>query len=238
MNQSATLPVAPIISNLEGFSQIADLSAKMKPYRFSGINLDMRQMTWCDGNMCAPLGAVLYHAGRNLNELSLTHIPSDVESLLCKNGFLTHYGRAKRTDTYGSTIQYHRFEPEDDRVFSYFIDEQFRNKAIPEMSRALHKKFLEALMEIFSNAVLHSEKKRGPIPGGLGLKLLREFIQKNHGRLTVVSDKGYWEQHPDGNLEMTRMINPFPGTVVNIEINTSDQKTYVLSTEQVDEIPF
>lgn len=287
-------PVNPIRSNFTGFLEIADLYAKMRAYQFSLINLDTHQMTWCDGNMCAALGAVLYGVGRRPNELSLTKMPSDVETLLCKNGFMTNYGRVKRTDTYGSTIQYQRFEPQEDRVFSYYIDEQFRNKAIPDMSKAMHKKFLEALMEIFSNATIYSETKlgifvcgqyfhkqnrldftiadlgigmqqnliekiglnlpaelaiqwamegsnttkKGPIPGGLGLKLLREFIGLNKGRLQVVSDVGYWEQHPDGKIELASMANPFPGTVVNIEINTADQSAYVLTNEQEDEIPF
>ncbi len=38
----------------------------------------------------------------------------------------------------------------------------------------------------------HHTTKRGPIPGGLGLKLLTEFINLNGGRLQIVSDVGYW----------------------------------------------
>jgi hypothetical protein len=294
MTSVVTIPVSPIRSDFVGFSQISALATRLKTYEFSSIDLDMREMTWCDGNMCAPLGASLYLISRTLNEISLLNLPAPVESLLSKNGFLTNYGRARRVDTYGSTIQYRRFEPQDDRVFSYYIDEQFRNKAIPEMSLALRKKFLEALMEIFSNAAIHSETvmgifacgqyyhlqhrldftiadlgigmrrnlmdkiglqlpaeeaiswamegsnttKTGPIPGGLGLKLLREFIRLNNGRLQVVSDAGYWEQHPDGRVDRIKMDSRFPGTVVNIEINTADQKSYALSNEQDDDIPF
>ena len=294
MTADVTVPVNPILSNFDGFSQIAALAARLQPFEFSSIDLDMRAMTWCDGNMVAPLGASLYRISRNLNEISIVNLPPPVESLLSKNGFLINYGRTRRVDTYGTTIQYRRFEPQDDRVFNYYIDEQFRNKAIPEMSNAVRKKFLEAVMEVFSNAAIHSDTamgifacgqyyhqqqrldftiadlgigmrrnlmdkirlklpadeaidwamegsnttKRGPIPGGLGLKLLREFIRLNNGRLQVVSDTGYWEQHPGGRVDRKRMPAPFPGTVVNIEINTADQKTYVLSGEQSDEIPF
>jgi hypothetical protein len=64
--------------------------------------------------------------------------------------------------------------------------------------------------------------KNGPIPGGLGLKLLREFIKLNNGCIQVVSDKGFWEQDSEGKV-ITKAYNcPFPGTVVNIEINTAD----------------
>jgi len=73
--------------------------------------------------------------------------------------------------------------------------------------------------------------KTGPIPGGLGLKLLREFIRLNQGRIQVVSARGYWEQTPDYQVKPRLFAHPFPGTVVNIEINTSDPNTYRLSNE-------
>jgi hypothetical protein len=72
--------------------------------------------------------------------------------------------------------------------------------------------------------------KRGRIPGGLGLKLLREFISMNRGSLRIVSDAGYWCLSADG---FTRALLPnrFPGTVVNIEIKTSDTNSYALASE-------
>jgi hypothetical protein len=73
--------------------------------------------------------------------------------------------------------------------------------------------------------------KTGPIPGGLGLKLLREFITLNKGCIQVVSDKGFWEQDSNGNVITKAFSYPFPGTVVNIEINTADKNTYALSSE-------
>lgn len=72
--------------------------------------------------------------------------------------------------------------------------------------------------------------KRGSIPGGLGLKLLREFISLNGGRIQIVSDAGYWSQEKDQTF-VTRFSHPFPGTVVSIEIDTSDTQSYVLSSE-------
>jgi anti-anti-sigma regulatory factor len=72
--------------------------------------------------------------------------------------------------------------------------------------------------------------KKGPIPGGLGLKLLREFIELNRGRIQIVSDSGYWLSFR-GGIRKCELLNPFPGTVVNLEINTSDTQSYVLSSE-------
>ena len=73
--------------------------------------------------------------------------------------------------------------------------------------------------------------KTGPIPGGLGLKLLREFIKLNNGCIQVVSDKGFWEQDSNGKVVTKNFSYSFPGTVVNIEINTADKNTYALSSE-------
>ncbi len=72
--------------------------------------------------------------------------------------------------------------------------------------------------------------RTGNIPGGLGLKLIREFIAMNAGRIQIVSDRGYWESHPQGEV-FKRMDLGFPGTVINIEINTADTGRYCLAGE-------
>lgn len=72
--------------------------------------------------------------------------------------------------------------------------------------------------------------KVGWIPGGLGLKLLREFIIMNKGKIQIVSDKGYWELS-GGKISTKTFPEPFHGTTVNIEINTSDTSSYCLSSE-------
>lgn len=72
--------------------------------------------------------------------------------------------------------------------------------------------------------------KTGPIPGGLGLKLLKEFIEMNKGRIQIASDSGYWLLY-NGVVSTKVLPHPFPGTVVNVEINTADRKSYRLSSE-------
>ena len=72
--------------------------------------------------------------------------------------------------------------------------------------------------------------KRGAIPGGLGLKLLREFIDLNGGCIQIVSDAGHW-RHEKNRTSTARFSDPFPGTVVSIEMDTSDTQSYVLSSE-------
>lgn len=72
--------------------------------------------------------------------------------------------------------------------------------------------------------------KRGPVPGGLGLKLLGEFIDLNGGCLQIVSDAGFWHRE-NKRILTSQLDHPFPGTVVNIEINTADVNSYSLTSE-------
>ncbi len=72
--------------------------------------------------------------------------------------------------------------------------------------------------------------KRGQIPGGLGLKLLGEFIDLNGGCIQIVSDAGYWRRER-GEISTARLSLPFPGTVVSVEINTADKQSYSLASE-------
>jgi hypothetical protein len=67
-------------------------------------------------------------------------------------------------------------------------------------------------------------------PGGLGLKLIREFIRLNGGVIQIISDNGYWSFR-SGKTHMESLSISFPGTVVNIEINTADTQSYCLASE-------
>ena len=68
------------------------------------------------------------------------------------------------------------------------------------------------------------------VPGGLGLKLLCDFIDLNGGCIQIVSDGGYW-QRKDSEVVTKRLNYAFPGTVVSIEINTADTGAYILAAE-------
>lgn len=254
---------------------------------FEEIEIDMEPCHWLDADMCAAFGALLYRLSAVLHPIKLVNLRRDVERILCKNGFLSHYGRERLPDRYGTTIPYQRFEVKDNRYFAKYIEDEFvRRSEMPAMSNALQKKFRESVFEIFSNAVIHSQTelgifscgqffpsqhrlvftvadlgigirenikrsrgtdlradaaiswategtnttKKGPIPGGLGLKLLREFITLNQGVLRIVSDAGYWE-FSAGQPSTHLFGHPFPGTVVNVEINTLDKHSYALASE-------
>lgn len=273
--------------DLAGFVALVCLNAEVGDRRFGRIEIDMAAVSWFDADMCAPFGAILYRIGRNVNTVQLSNLQPDVERILSKNGFLSHYGRMPLRDTYGTTIPYQRFNVKDDRFFASYVESKFVQRSeIPSMTLGLAKRFRESVFEIFSNAVIHSQTelgifscgqffpkrhrldfsvadlgigirrnvkeyagldlpaheaiiwatqgqnttKRGPIPGGLGLKLLCEFINLNGGRIQIVSDAGYWFLEK-GHTETALLPMPFPGTIVNVEINTADTQSYALTSE-------
>ena len=281
-----TLP-QQIRHDYASFAALATLHGQTQGYFFDEIEIDMRTTTWFDADMCAVLGAILYSLGRKLNTVKLINVQSNVESILSKNGFLSHYGRVRIPDRWGTTISYQRFDVKDDRYFSDYIGYELIDRSeIPELSRGLSKELHKSIFEIFNNAMSHSRTelgifscgqffprrnrldftvadlgvgirqnvtehlrrevsaveaivwateesnttKDGPVPGGLGLKLLGEFIDLNEGCLQIVSDAGYWrrarKQFSTGQLGF-----PFPGTIVNIEINTADTHSYILTSE-------
>jgi hypothetical protein len=69
--------------------------------------------------------------------------------------------------------------------------------------------------------------RQGDIPGGLGSKVLREFIELNNGKLIVASSAGFWCQQGNKVVKF-RLAHPFPGTTVVLEINTADKNRYDL----------
>jgi len=62
--------------------------------------------------------------------------------------------------------------------------------------------------------------------GGLGLKLIRDFIQRNGGGMYIVSDRGYFEHPARGGERFQSLDIPFPGTVVTLDIRTDDEHVY------------
>jgi hypothetical protein len=71
--------------------------------------------------------------------------------------------------------------------------------------------------------------KTGSIPGGLGLALIREFLRKNEGKIQIASSNGYWKEK--GEVVSAGFPYSFIGTIVNLEFNISDKKSYKLQTE-------
>jgi len=119
----------------------------------------------------------------------------------------------------------------------FFPKRQRLNFAIADLGIGIRRNIEESvgLKLAAEQAIVWATKgqnttKRGPIPGGLGLKLLREFIGLNGGCIQIVSDAGYWRQGKQ-QVFSAPLHHPFPGTVVTLEIDTTDTQSYALAGE-------
>lgn len=66
--------------------------------------------------------------------------------------------------------------------------------------------------------------------GGLGLYFLKQFIGINGGTITICSSDEVW--HFSENKESTTNLDKiFAGTIVTIEININDSRSYILDNE-------
>ncbi|MCI0623781.1 MAG: ATP-binding protein [Acidobacteria bacterium] len=79
--------------------------------------------------------------------------------------------------------------------------------------------------------------KTGSQPGGLGLKLLHDFVSLNKGKIQIASRFGFY-QFEGGAESFAKMSGDYPGTVVTIEVNTADTCAYRLPSEVSQESIF
>lgn len=68
--------------------------------------------------------------------------------------------------------------------------------------------------------------------GGLGLAIIRDFIELNEGSIQVVSGRGFIE-YRGKSVERFLLPMPFPGTVVNMKFNFDDNKKYYMRSENM-----
>ena len=59
------------------------------------------------------------------------------------------------------------------------------------------------------------------ISGGIGLSILKEFIEKNNGKIQIVSDNGFYQFSSNGLVKKSFSL-PFPGSIINVQFRTDD----------------
>lgn len=69
--------------------------------------------------------------------------------------------------------------------------------------------------------------------GGLGLSILKQFIGMNEGSIQMISGDAMLEIDCNDHKE-TRLAKWFPGTIVTVEFNCNDDKTYLMTDELPD----
>lgn len=79
-------------------------------------------------------------------------------------------------------------------------------------------------------AIENRKTTRKDIPGGLGLALLKEFIEKNKGQMQIISDSGFYQFSTGGVIEK-QFNGKYPGAVVSLMFRTDDMHEYKLKSE-------
>ncbi len=79
-------------------------------------------------------------------------------------------------------------------------------------------------------AVQDKKTTKIEISGGIGLAVLKEFIEKNKGKMQIVSDNGFYQFDSSGVVLKT-FSGKFPGTIVNLQFMTNDTTSYSLKSE-------
>ncbi|MDI9337822.1 MAG: ATP-binding protein [Alphaproteobacteria bacterium] len=79
-------------------------------------------------------------------------------------------------------------------------------------------------------AVEEKKTTKEGISGGLGLAILREFVNVNKGKMQIVSNNGFYQFDSDGET-LNEFQGEFQGTIVNLEFRTDDNNNYSLESE-------
>ena len=272
-----------IDTTFEGYQKLINLYQEYRCRNNEQLELNLN--TWFSGNLCAALGGLLDLLKDEMITINFNNIDDSIETILRKNGFLSHYLYPAYLDKYHTTIRYMKLKPKDGKYFFNYIHSELLNHPdLPKMSTILKSKIAESIYEIFTNAQIHSETKniyacgqyfphkhiieftitdtgkgfkkvissffkkdiradlaikwafenthstKQHVSGGIGLSILKEFIDLNKGKIQVVSDKGYYKIAPEGD-ELKLFNSPFPGSAINMQFRTDDVNLYSLANE-------
>jgi len=70
-------------------------------------------------------------------------------------------------------------------------------------------------------ALVEGNTTKKDTPGGVGLKLLCDFVSANHGRVQIASGQAFWHSQA-GAEEFKVLDHVLPATVVTVEVDTAN----------------
>lgn len=77
-----------ICSDFNGYNHLSTLNHKLKQLTSEQIQLDFSDNTWFEANLCAVLGAILYEAAQDFNDISIINLPPAQQDIFSRNHFL------------------------------------------------------------------------------------------------------------------------------------------------------
>lgn len=119
-----------------------------------------------------------------------------------------------------------QFFPNKNKVEFTIVDTGigFKNKINKRFNANLNS------MQAIKWAIQDKKTTKEGVSGGIGLAVLKEFVEKNKGKMQIVSDDGFYQI--DCSIVTIRRFNgAFPGTIVNLQFKTDDKSNYSLKNE-------
>ncbi|MDR3244729.1 MAG: hypothetical protein LBT79_08285 [Elusimicrobiota bacterium] len=124
----------------------------------------------------------------------------------------------------------------------YFADKEDLKLTITDLGRSIKttvNDFLKnnnSACEAISWALNGNTTKSKETPGGLGLKLIQDFLKLNKGTLQIISQEGFLSIDCNSNIKKFDLNRPFLGTIVNIVFKANDNKRYYWKGEKKESI--
>jgi hypothetical protein len=146
-----------IKSEFEGYNYFISMFYSIKDLEGGHVVFDFSKVSFFEANLSALFGVCLEFVGAR-NFISFINIQNQVETILRKNGFLTHLGYKPIIDRYDTSLQYRKFSPIDDSGFNNYIQSQLLSKPnFPSISDLLAKEITRNIFEIYENARTHGK---------------------------------------------------------------------------------
>lgn len=166
--------------NSDGYEKLACFYEHNKDKFIDDVELVING--WFDAFLAAPLGLTLDKIQEGFNSIQFSISPA-AKTILQKNGFLSHYGEEPIHDSYKTTIPYKKIKPTDGKYFLSYVQEYFVNRPeLPRISVGLAKKITEGILELFQNAVIHSQATQ--------IYTCGQFFPKAHSIVFCLADNG------------------------------------------------
>lgn len=146
-------------SNEIGYTSLINIFNLCKKTKNTTVFFNFTNLRFIEANLCSLLGCILEKLIENKCQFYFVSMAKNVETILNKNNFLTHYLEYEKIeDQYNTTILYKSFNTEQDDIFEeYIYEELISKKDFPKMSEDLTIKVLENIFEIFVNAKTHGK---------------------------------------------------------------------------------
>ena len=235
-----------ILTDNTGTKQLISFYHNCAKITNSDIHVNLADITWIDGNMCAVFGAMLYKLQQE-NNLRFTLDKNQVDekcNVLFRNGFI-NLSQPEQISTSSTTLPFKAFLPTDkDGFISYLYDDLLTHAGMPKFKTDILAKLADDLIELLSNINLHAETDYPFFVCGqsypaarkvkftvcdLGVGFLPKIQNKTKGEISSASEAILWAINGNstktdtlGGINLRRMKDYFLNSNGAIHIVTGD----------------